>query len=75
MKNEAKKMMSIRFLETLNIEWGQIDPKGNRRVTTQASEKGAWHQGCKIIRASISAQADSADFLFFPREIVYLPII
>jgi len=20
------------FLETLNIEWGQIDPKGNRRV-------------------------------------------
>jgi len=24
--------MSIIFLETLNIEWGQIDPKGNRRV-------------------------------------------
>jgi len=20
------------FLETLNIEWGRIDPKGNRRV-------------------------------------------
>jgi len=26
--------MSIIILETLNIEWGQIDPKGNRRVTT-----------------------------------------
>jgi len=24
--------MSIIFLETLNIEWGQLDPKGNRRV-------------------------------------------
>jgi len=22
----------VNFLETLNIEWGQIDPKGNRRV-------------------------------------------
>jgi len=32
MKYEAKLMMSIIFLETLNIEWGQIDPKGNRRV-------------------------------------------
>jgi len=32
MKYEAKKMMSIIYLETLNIEWGQIDPKGNRRV-------------------------------------------
>jgi len=32
MKYEAKKMMSIIYLETLNNEWGQIDPKGNRRV-------------------------------------------
>jgi len=32
MKYEAKNMMSIIFLETSNIEWGQIDPKGNRRV-------------------------------------------
>lgn len=32
MKYEAKKIMSIYYLETLNIEWGQIDPKGNRRV-------------------------------------------
>ena len=24
--------MSIIYLETLNIEWGQIDPKDNRRV-------------------------------------------
>jgi len=30
-KYEAKKIMSIIFLEALNIEWGQIDPKGNRR--------------------------------------------
>jgi len=30
-KYEAKNM-SIIFLETLNIKWGQIDPKGNRRV-------------------------------------------
>jgi len=28
------KKLSIIFLETLNIEWGQIDPKGNRRVKT-----------------------------------------
>jgi len=32
MKYESKKIMSIIFLETLNIEWGQIDPKSNRRV-------------------------------------------
>jgi len=32
MKYEAKKIMTIIFLETLNIEWGQIDPKGNRWV-------------------------------------------
>ena len=32
MKYEAKQIMSIIYLETLNIEWGQIDPKGNRRV-------------------------------------------
>jgi len=25
-------IMLIIFLETSNIEWGQIDPKGNRRV-------------------------------------------
>lgn len=36
MKYEAKKIMSIYYLETLNIEWGQIDPKGNRRVNTFA---------------------------------------
>jgi len=33
MKYESKLMMSIIFLETLNFEWGQMDPKGNRRVT------------------------------------------
>jgi len=32
MKYEAKIMMSIIFLEMLNIEWGQIDPKCNKRV-------------------------------------------
>ena len=31
-KYEAKKNMSIIYLETLNIEWGQIDPKHNKRV-------------------------------------------
>src|SRR4029434_4914380 len=31
-KYEAKKMMSNIYLETLNIEWGQIDHKHNRRV-------------------------------------------
>ena len=29
---EAKKIMSMIYLETLNIEWGKIDPKDNRRV-------------------------------------------
>jgi len=32
MKYETKEIMSIILLETLNIEWGQIDLKGNRRV-------------------------------------------
>jgi len=32
MKYEAQIMMSFIYLETLNIEWGQIDLKGNRRV-------------------------------------------
>src|SRR4029434_11019384 len=31
-KYEAKKMMSNIYLETLNIEWGQIDLIHNRRV-------------------------------------------
>jgi len=31
-KYKAKLMMSIIYLEMLNIEWGQIDLKGNRRV-------------------------------------------
>jgi len=34
MKYEAKKIMLIIFLETSNIEWDQMDPKGNRRVKT-----------------------------------------
>jgi len=29
LKQKKKKIM---FLQTLNIEWGQIDPKDNRRV-------------------------------------------
>jgi len=29
---KQKKKMSFIYLETFNIEWGQIDPKGNRRV-------------------------------------------
>jgi len=32
MKCEAKKLMLVIGLEMLNIEWGQIDPKGHRRV-------------------------------------------
>jgi len=32
MESEAKQMMLVICLEMLNIEWGQIDPKGNRRV-------------------------------------------
>jgi len=36
MKYAAKKMMSIIFFETSNIEWGQIDPKGHRRVKRHA---------------------------------------
>jgi len=32
MKYEANKMMSFIYLEMLNIQWGQIDPKGRRRV-------------------------------------------
>ena len=31
-KYEAKQIMTNIYLETLNIEWGQIDPKHNRRV-------------------------------------------
>src|SRR4029434_9106880 len=31
-KYEAKQITSIIYLETLNIEWGQFDPKHNRRV-------------------------------------------
>jgi len=27
------------FLQTLNIEWGQIDPKDNRRIKVIAAEK------------------------------------
>ena len=31
-------MMSNIYLETLNIEWGQIDPKHNRRVKVTGME-------------------------------------
>jgi len=36
MECEAKKMMLVICLETLNIEWGQIDPNGHRRVKRTA---------------------------------------
>ena len=36
-KYEAKQIMSNIYLETLNIEWGQIDPKHNRRVKLTGS--------------------------------------
>jgi len=36
MKYEAKKIMSIIFWEMLKIEWGEIDPKGKRRVKHSA---------------------------------------
>ena len=45
-KYEAKKMMSIIYLKTLNSEWGQIDPKHNRRVKRkhfQSVRKGTAH--------------------------------
>jgi len=42
MKYEAKEIMSIIFLETLNIEWGQIDPNGNRRVNRFLETSGHW---------------------------------
>jgi len=42
MKYEAKIMMSIIYLETLNIEWGQIDPKGHRRVNDVSSQSIIW---------------------------------
>jgi len=32
------KNMSIIYVETLNIEWDRIDPKGNRRVKKQADD-------------------------------------
>jgi len=41
-KYEAKKMMSIIFLQTLNIEWGQIDPKGHRRVKHNNNNQIWW---------------------------------
>jgi len=31
--------MSIIYLEALNIEWGQIDPKGNMRVKNKNTFK------------------------------------
>jgi len=34
MKYEAQKLMLVICLEMLNIEWGQIDPKGHRRVNS-----------------------------------------
>jgi len=37
MECEAKKLMFVICLEMLNIEWGQIDPKGNRRVKKKKS--------------------------------------
>jgi len=46
---EAKKLMLVICSEMLNIEWGQIDPKGNRRVKKQwvavkclGSNKDTW---------------------------------
>jgi len=35
MKYEATFCISIIHLETLNIDWGKIDPKGNKRVNGQ----------------------------------------
>jgi len=46
MKYEAKKMMLIIFLETLNIESGQVDPKGGLRDLTHS------HATCMLGNAS-----------------------
>jgi len=37
MKYEANKMISIIFLETWNIEWGQIDPEGQAILSNNIS--------------------------------------
>ena len=39
-KYEAKENMSIIYLETLNIEWGQMDPKDNRRANIMCHQLG-----------------------------------
>jgi len=44
-KYKAKLMLSIIFLEMLNIEWGQIDPKGNRRVN-----RIKWSEGSQDVQ-------------------------
>jgi len=52
MKYEAKKKMLIIFLETSNIEWGQIDPKGNMRVK-------CFHQISRVTFRTRTCSADS----------------
>jgi len=41
MECEAKKVMLGICLEMINIEWGQIDPEGHRRVTNPAHNNAA----------------------------------
>jgi len=50
MKYEAKKIMSIIYLETSNIEWGQIDPKGKRRVKRVLTLRRIDFQLCRLER-------------------------
>jgi len=48
MECKAKKLMLVICLEMLNIEWGQIDPKGHRRVKpyilTRGTLKAEWFE-------------------------------
>jgi len=60
MKYEAKKIRSIIFLETSNIKWGQIDPKGDRRVK--------WKQKFLAIAVGNTCFVFLGSFRFKPQE-------
>ena len=45
-KYEAKQIMTNIYLETLNIEWGQIDPKHNRRARVASYRWKAMEESC-----------------------------
>jgi len=65
-KYEAENMMSIIYFETLNIEWGQVEPKGIRRANDVRGSEPACCSVLFWLNPGAFWGLPSSTFLMFP---------